>query len=69
MERKLEVAIKDLDGARRGGYKDRLTLTESQTQSRELQAEMIEDFGVLQKILSEAESTVEELTSELATRQ
>ena len=69
LERELEFAIKDLNAARRSGYKDRMMLTESQTQSRELQAEMIEDFGVLQKRLSEAASTVQELTSELATRQ
>ena len=69
LERKLLFAIKDLDAARRSGYNDRMVLTKSQTQSRELQAEMIEGFDVLQKRLSEAESTVEELTSELATRQ
>ena len=69
MERKLQFAIKDLDAARRSGYNDRMVLTKSQTQSRELQAEMIVGFDVLQKRLSEAESTVEELTSELATRQ
>ena len=69
LECKLEVTTKGLDAARRSGYKDRMMLTESQTQSRELQVEMIEDFDVLQKRLSEAESTVEELTSELATRQ
>ena len=44
-------------------------LAHSQTQSRELQAEMIEDCESLQKRLVEAESSVEELTSELATRQ
>ena len=44
-------------------------LAHSQTQSRELQAEMIEDCESLQKRLAEAESSVEELTSELATRQ
>jgi hypothetical protein len=69
LERKLEFAIRDLDAARRSGHKDRLMLTESQTQSKELQAEMIEDCESLQKRLAEAESSVEELTSELATRQ
>ena len=44
-------------------------LAHSQTQSRELQAEMIEDCESLQKRLAEAESSVEELTEELATRQ
>ena len=43
-------------------------LLESQTQSKELQAEMREDFGLLQERLSESEVVVEELTSELATR-
>ena len=69
LERKLEFAIKDLDAARRSGYKVQLMLAHSQTQSRELQAEMIEDCALLQKKLEESESTVEELTSELATRQ
>ena len=69
LERKLEFAIKDLDAARRSGYKVQLMLAHSQTQSRELQAEMIEDCESLQKRLAEAESSVEELTSELATRQ
>ena len=69
MERKLEFAIKALDAARRSGHKAGLMLTTSQTQAMELQAEMIEDCESLQKRLAEAESSVEDLAEELATRQ
>ena len=34
----LEASVKGLDAARRGSYKDRIMLMESQTQSKELQA-------------------------------
>ena len=57
-----------MDAARRSGHKDRMMLLESQTQSKELQAEMMEDFGLLQERLSDSEAVVEELTAELATR-
>ena len=58
-----------MDAARRGSYKDRILLMESQTQSKELQAEMREDCERMQERLADSDSQVEELTMELAARQ
>lgn len=52
-ERKLEVSVRGLDVARRGGHKDRLMLIECQTQSRDLRAEMREDVVRLQERLAD----------------
>ncbi len=46
-ERKLEVSVRSLDAAQRGGHKDRLMLNEIQRESWSLQLEMREDVARL----------------------
>ena len=54
-ERKLEVSVRSLDAARRGGHKDRLMLNEFQRESWSLQLEMWEDVARLVERLAESE--------------
>ena len=65
-ERKLEVSVRSLDAARRGGHKERLMLNEFQRESWSLHLEMREDVARLIERLAESEQQADALTAELA---